>query len=165
MDGNDGGSGAHVTGLGRCASHVLCHQRKHCSMTWYYLSIDMSQLLTKHGYHANLTFMFKPKLRVREASRPKSAWAERVRRSTTHGQELQTVYEVWVEAAVNDQWMAAYRLVPGQHREPVIAELRIFPRERMNGRPPGRWSAAVLGIEANVPEGGISADLVRRVRI
>jgi hypothetical protein len=61
--------------------------------------------------------------------------------------------------------MAAYRLVPGQHRQPVIAELRVFPREQMKGRPPGRWGAEVLGIEVTVPEGGISAELVRRVRI
>lgn len=61
--------------------------------------------------------------------------------------------------------MAAYRLVPGRYGEPVIAELRIFPLERTKGRPPGRWSGEVLGIAANIPEGGISADVVRNVSV
>lgn len=73
--------------------------------------------------------------------------------------------EAWVEAVVNEQWMAAYRLVPGPHREPVIAEIRIFPRERARGRPPGRWSAEVLGLDTTIPEGGLSAEVVRQVRI
>ncbi len=62
--------------------------------------------------------------------------------------------------------MAAYRLVPSRHGEPVIAELRIFPLEAARGRPAGRWSAEVLGIEAKVPdERGISADLVRKISV
>jgi hypothetical protein len=88
------------------------------------------------------------------------AWARRF-----GARSRQPLREAWVEALVNDQWMAAYRLVQGQHNQPVVAEVRIFPRERTKGRPPGRWSAEVLGIDAKVPEGGISADLVRRVHM
>lgn len=94
---------------------------------------------------------------------PRDAWAKRVAGTRARGRR--TVREAWFEALVDDQWMAAYRLLPGVHREPVIAEIRIFPRERTKGRPPGRWSAEVLGIDAKIPDGGISAEVVRRVRV
>ena len=106
----------------------------------------------------------KPTFKAHESKRPKNAWATRVV-TAAHGRTRPTLREAWVESVVGDQWMAAYRLVPGLHREPVIAEIRIFPRERTKGRLPGRWSVEALGLDANIPEGGLSAEVVRQVRI
>jgi hypothetical protein len=76
-----------------------------------------------------------------------------------------TVPEAWIEIAVSNEWMAAYRLLPGPHGEPVVSELRIFPLEAVTGRPPGRWTGTALGLDARFPPGGISAEVVRQVRV
>ena len=107
--------------------------------------------------------MPKPRFRTVETARPRGDWARRATSTAARGGRR--VREAWVEAELDDQWMVAYRVVPGRHREPIIAELRIFPLERTRGRPPGRWSADVLGIEAQAPDDGISADVVRRVSV
>jgi hypothetical protein len=75
------------------------------------------------------------------------------------------IREAWVEVALNPDWMVAHRLVATKHGEPVIAEIRLFPRERTKMRPPGRWSADVLGVDARVPAGGIPADILRHIRL
>lgn len=64
---------------------------------------------------------------------------------------------VW-KARVIEEWVAAYRLVPGTDGLPVVAELRIHPSE------PGphnidQWS----GNPESVPAGGLTARLLRRV--
>jgi hypothetical protein len=102
--------------------------------------------------------------KLSERRRPSGSWATRVAKAAT-GKSTGTVRDAWVEAALDDQWMAAYRLVPGSQGQPVVAELRIFPLEGTPGRPPGQWSAEVLGMNAPVPEHGISAELIRSVRV
>ena len=107
--------------------------------------------------------MPKSRFRVHESQRPADGWARLI--GTGARGRKKVVHEAWVEAVVDDEWMAAYRLLPGVHSEPVIAEIRIFPLERKKGRPPGRWSAEVLGIDAKTPENGISAEVIRQVRV
>ena len=66
----------------------------------------------------------------------------------------------WVEIPL-ERWMVAYRVVD-QRGQPVIAELRIFPREK-HKRPPGQWSG-MFGGTVHVPPGGLTARLLREVR-
>jgi hypothetical protein len=73
------------------------------------------------------------------------------------------VEEAWVEAPIGNVWVAAYRLLI-QDGHPVIAELRIFPAEPVRDMA-GRWSAEVLGHNAKAPHGGITARLLRCVRL
>ncbi len=68
----------------------------------------------------------------------------------------------WLETNLNSEWRAAYRLVV-QGGEPVIAELRIFPREA-GPREPGTWRGEWLGVRAPVPRGGLMARTLRRLR-
>jgi len=72
--------------------------------------------------------------------------------------------EIWVEAELNDGWIAAYRLLP-QEGVPVIGELRIFPKSPRNARQPGLWDGALLGSDVTVPKGGLTARLLRRARV
>ncbi len=57
------------------------------------------------------------------------------------------VVDVWCEVDVDQQWRAAFRLVP-YAEQPVIAELRVFPRDDWQGRKPGEWRAEILGMRA-----------------
>jgi len=72
------------------------------------------------------------------------------------------IHEAWFEVALTDDWTAAYRVVP-QDGAPVIAEVRVFPRES-GWRMAGEWSGVYLGLHATVPRGGITARLLRQVR-
>ena len=74
------------------------------------------------------------------------------------------ICEDWVETPLGDDWVVAVRILP-QDGQPVVGELRVFPSEP--GRPVygGRWSAEVLGDKAKVPRGGLTARLLREVRI
>ena len=75
--------------------------------------------------------------------------------------------ETWVEAPIGDKWVAAYRLV-SQEGQPVISEFRLFPSEpekRVRDHDVGRWSGAFTGAKAQAPRGGITARLLRQVRI
>jgi hypothetical protein len=76
---------------------------------------------------------------------------------------LAQVPEAWVEVPFAPGWVAAYRLV-SEHGRPVLGELRLFPDEPDRPRP-GWWSGEVLGSAAVVPEGGITARVLRRVRV
>lgn len=112
--------------------------------------------------------MSAPSFKPHETTPATTDWGKRVAKTIPgrgSGTGRKAKQEAWVEAAVDEQWMAAYRLLPGPHDEPVIAEIRIFPLERAKGRPPGRWSAEVLGIEATAPSEGISTELLRRVHV
>jgi hypothetical protein len=74
------------------------------------------------------------------------------------------VYEAWVEVPIpKSPWIAAARLVSTDEGLPVIAELRVFPAETLTARPPGEWSATVLGVRAPCPRSGITARLLRAV--
>jgi hypothetical protein len=73
--------------------------------------------------------------------------------------------EAWFEVDLDAHWRAAYRVLQ-QAGRPVIGEVRVFPIEQDNeGRQPGEWSGAFVGLHAQVPAGGITARLLRRVRL
>lgn len=72
--------------------------------------------------------------------------------------------ETWLEVPVGDDWVAAYRIVPDEDRRPVVAELRVFPNEPGRRRP-GRWSAERLGDQSPVPGHGLTARLLRQVKV
>lgn len=91
---------------------------------------------------------------------PTTPWATRILR----GKKGAEVGEIWVEASLGLHWIAAYRFVD-QSGEPVVAEVRVFPKEPGKGRPGGMWSAEYLGVNAPAPPGGIPADLLRQVRV
>jgi len=78
--------------------------------------------------------------------------------------EFAMLDDAWIEASIAKGWMVAYRMII-QGDVPVIAELRVFPAE--SGREqyrPGQWSGEFLGMKATVPEGGIKARLVRKIK-
>ena len=65
--------------------------------------------------------------------------------------------EIWVEkATVEDEWVAAYRLMIKGGRL-VVAEVRLFPADHAADRGPGEWS-----VEASaVPPEGVPARALR----
>ena len=69
---------------------------------------------------------------------------------------------VWVEIPTAGRWMIAFRLV-NQQGQPVIGEVRVFPDEP-GKRPAGRWSGE-YGVTARVPPGGVTARVLRTIRI
>ena len=79
---------------------------------------------------------------------------------------------VWVEVPLAQGWMVAFRLSP-QDGQPVIGEIRLFPDESnapyKDGtrwrRPAGRWSGDYPGASAAVPRGGITASVLRTIRM
>lgn len=74
------------------------------------------------------------------------------------------VQEIWFEVALNAEWTAAYRVLP-QHGQPVIGEVRVFPKESFPSRNPGEWVGGnLLGLGATVPAGGITARLLRSLQ-
>jgi hypothetical protein len=103
--------------------------------------------------------------RSRTVKRKLTPWSKRVLRGTLQHRQRIEVHEAWIEVALNGEWTVAYRMVRGRRGEPLIGEVRVFPTESRPGRPAGIWSAEVLGSDARVPNGGISAELLRTVRI
>ena len=73
---------------------------------------------------------------------------------------------VWAQINLGDSWRVAYRIIP-QDDELVVGEIRVFPREGnwFKEPAPGEWSAKVLGRLAKVPPGGITARLLRQVKV
>ena len=83
--------------------------------------------------------------------------------------------DCWLEVPLTDGWVAAHRLVP-QNGRPVLAELRIFHRDEQ--RAPsvdgvvddayhyeaGEWAAETEGFGAPVPDGGLTARMVKAVK-
>jgi hypothetical protein len=92
---------------------------------------------------------------TREATRAASDAAARtssipspLREGAIHRQIREIpVADVWYEVDVGDRWRAAFRLVP-YAGQPVVAELRVFPRDDWPTRNPGQWRAAFLGLDA-----------------
>lgn len=74
---------------------------------------------------------------------------------------LTVVREAWLEVLLDDQWIVAYRLMM-QDGTPVVAAMSILPAGLDGTRPLGRWAGDVLGDDAPVPPGGITARLLRR---
>jgi hypothetical protein len=84
-------------------------------------------------------------------------------------------YASWVQWELDDHWEAWFRITP-QDGYPVIAEIRLFPRESKETRRQAeqaaghklraaQWTAELLGEDAEVPQGGIPARLLRRLRV
>ncbi|MBI2015314.1 MAG: hypothetical protein HYS77_07230 [Candidatus Rokubacteria bacterium] len=77
------------------------------------------------------------------------------------------VGDAWLEVPVTKGWIAASRLAVQAGRL-VIAEVRVFPDEDTALRredPGGRWSGEVLGVQADVPPGGLTARTLHAVRL
>src|SRR6185312_4155367 len=102
---------------------------------------------------------FQKHTRIRSVPR----WASTL--PDLRGRQRITVRDAWFETPIDNDWIAAYRLVPGPQGEPLIGELRVFPNERIAGRPLGVWSAELLGSRVTLPDGGLSADVLRSIRL
>ena len=78
------------------------------------------------------------------------------------------VEEVWLPLDLGDHWRACYRLAV-QGGAVVVGEVRVFPRETGASErlllSSGQWSAEMFGSSATVPPGGITARLLRQVRV
>lgn len=73
------------------------------------------------------------------------------------------VQDVWYEMPLGQDWIAAYRLSFQDDRSRlVIGELRIFPARGPRAPFTGQWLADVLGSDAPVPAGGLTARTVRQ---
>jgi transposase-like protein len=70
---------------------------------------------------------------------------------------------LWIEMPLGAAWTVAYRLVP-QQGQPVVAELRVFPTEP-DRRAAGEWTGCYTGVRATVPAGGLTAPMLRRIRL
>jgi hypothetical protein len=76
------------------------------------------------------------------------------------------VDECWFESELDGGWAAAFRIV-AQPGGLAVGELRLFPADdlwRQGRTPPGEWGGVLRGTRAQVPQGGLSARLLRRVR-
>ena len=81
--------------------------------------------------------------------------------------KLVVVDDFWFETILDDAWVAAYRIV-SQPEGLVVGEIRIFPVDDTwnNQRTRrGEWSGGLQGTRAEAPKGGVTARLLRRVRI
>ncbi|MGE3273852.1 MAG: hypothetical protein AB7O67_01985 [Vicinamibacterales bacterium] len=83
------------------------------------------------------------------------------------GEQPPRAHDVWVEVELGEGWRAAYRIVPSSpFGEPAIGELRVFPSEgHAPTRPPGEWSAELLGTRARCPRGGVTAKVLKSIRL
>ena len=95
---------------------------------------------------------------------------ERIKPAPAGRYETVVVECPWIYEHLDDSWVVAYRIV-AQGGEPVVGEVRIYPRETSKDAPatsslgPGEWSAKLLGHLAAVPRGGLTARLLKRVRL
>ena len=67
--------------------------------------------------------------------------------------------ECWLEDALEEGWVVAYRIVP-QSGQPVIAEARVYPGKPDSSPRPGEWS----GEPDAVPEWGLTARRLKKLR-
>ncbi len=76
------------------------------------------------------------------------------------------VQDPWYEVDFDEHWTAGFRLAI-QHGRIVVSELRVFPtedrREPEMAYEAGKWSAEDLGPDVQVPPGGVTSQVVRRV--
>lgn len=85
--------------------------------------------------------------------------------ATQRGRFVRRVSDVWLEQAIDDRWMAAYRIVTSDGR-PRVAELRVFPLEpEFKTRPEGEWSGVWQGVEAIAPRRGLTKAVLGGVRL
>ena len=77
----------------------------------------------------------------------------------------QQTKDLWLEAPVDDDWMAAYRLTVANGK-PEVSELRLFPAEPDFLKcPAGEWSGVWRGVAAPAPRHGLSAKVISKVRV
>jgi hypothetical protein len=74
------------------------------------------------------------------------------------------VRSTWVWAPLGGGWAAWYRIV-AQDGAPIIAEVRVCPADAVPDDAPGESSARLLGHRATAPRAGVTAELLRRVRV
>jgi len=77
--------------------------------------------------------------------------------------------DTWIQQGF-DEWTAMLRIVPSRNGNPVVAEIRVFPKEpdalrRDAGLRPDEWCGCFTGIRAPVPGIGLTARLLRGVQI
>jgi hypothetical protein len=78
---------------------------------------------------------------------------------------ITVVNDAWLEAPIDDHWTAAYRLTMARGK-PEVSELRVFPTEPdFRNRPEGEWTGAWLGVKALAPRHGLTAKVLRQVRL
>jgi hypothetical protein len=108
---------------------------------------------------------FQPVLGVRSDFRKAGIPDEEIRPLKmdphAYGQVLDESY--WIEAPLSNEWTAAYRVV-AQRGQTVIAELRVLPRA-VGAYWSGRWAGELRPHSATVPRGGLSASVVRSIRV
>lgn len=68
----------------------------------------------------------------------------------------------WAEEPLDNQWTIAFQII-NQSGNPVVGEIRLFPRESYKCRPVGQWSAKYRGTRASVPYGGIRSSVVKKL--
>lgn len=77
--------------------------------------------------------------------------------------------DVWIRQDLGD-WRAMLRIVPSKNGNPVIAEVRLFPLEpdAVRQRAPfelGEWSGCYVGARAVVPGSGLTARILKSVKL
>ena len=95
-------------------------------------------------------------------------WAE-LRDDRRHHPVRVIIREVWIRQDLGE-WRAMLRIVPSKNQNPVVAEIRIFPKEsdadhRAAGLRLAEWSGCYLGDKAVVPGSGLTARQVKAVKI
>ena len=80
-----------------------------------------------------------------------------------------TIKDVWIRQDLGD-WCAMLRIVPSKNGNPVVAEVRLFPREPdadrvATGLDPGEWSGSYVGSRAVVPGSGLTARILHAVKV
>lgn len=72
---------------------------------------------------------------------------------------------LWVCADLGAGWEAWYRMVL-QHGALVVGEIRVFPGTgRSAWEPAGTWPGVLRGLDGEVPAGGLTSTIVKRVRL
>lgn len=72
------------------------------------------------------------------------------------------VHDFWVSVGLSPTWRADYRLVAQDGRF-VVGELRVLPVEKHAD--PGSWTGELIGFRSRVPAGGLTATILKAVRI
>jgi hypothetical protein len=83
-------------------------------------------------------------------------------RALTQGAKAVVLQEIWFEAPIGADWVAAYRLSFQDDHRVVVGEIRIFPSAGPRIPNSGRWLGDVQGSKAPVPRGGIKTKTVLR---
>lgn len=80
-----------------------------------------------------------------------------------------TVQGIWVRQDFG-AWRAMLRIVPSKNGNPIVAEVRMFPREHdadrvAAGLDPDEWSGCYVGARAVVPGSGLTARILHTAKV